>query len=434
MRLPYAPVEFTTEGRAADPVRTAAAVEMVRSSQASDVLLIVHGWNNDKQQAQALFERLTDNLAGLLGDAPRPRIAVIGALWPSVRWADDDETPGGGVSAADPRSALDAAIDDSVEDSEIARSLRAAADHLDHSTQARADFVASLRTMLPATSDTGEDPVPQTLVDGDPDELFAAVAEVELLNEGVDEPAAVPTGSASAGPPGSFPDLLSGAQVTGAALEGLSALVLARRLLNLTTYYTMKERAGMVGSRGVAELVNRLHRDVPGMRVHLAGHSFGARVVAAAAASSAADIQSATLLQGAFSHFGFAADFDKRGTDGAFRRALTGGHLRGPIVVTHTHNDRAVRTAYAIASRLARQAGTALGGGRDDPYGGIGANGAVGTEEADDTVTLQDVGYQYAFRPGRIHNLRADRFVGSHGSVTGRQVAHALLSAMTPTP
>ncbi|MQA17643.1 MAG: hypothetical protein GEV09_27260 [Pseudonocardiaceae bacterium] len=102
--------------------------------------------------------------------------------------------------------------------------------------------------------------------------------------------------------------------------------------------------------------------------------------------------------------------------------------------MTHTHNDRAVRTAYAIASRLARQAGAALGGGRDDPYGGIGANGAVRTREADDSVALQDVGYRYSFRPGGIHNLRADRFITGHGSVTGPQVAHALLSAMTATP
>jgi hypothetical protein len=137
-------------------------------------------------------------------------------------------------------------------------------------------------------------------------------------------------------------------------------------------------------------------------------------------------VHSLTLLQGAFSHVAFAPSGVGRPV-GAFRQALTDG-VRGPVVVTHTHNDRSVTLAYAIASRVARQVADALGG-PDDPYGGIGANGAVLTPEAV-FEELADRDATYDFEPGRIHNLRADRFVSNHLDIRGPEVANALLQAM----
>ena len=48
-------------------------------------------------------------------------------------------------------------------------------------------------------------------------------------------------------------------------------------LLNLTTYFEMKKRAGIVGQVGVAPLLDSLASQVA--RIHLVGHSFGGRVV-----------------------------------------------------------------------------------------------------------------------------------------------------------
>jgi pimeloyl-ACP methyl ester carboxylesterase len=144
--------------------------------------------------------------------------------------------------------------------------------------------------------------------------------------------------------------------------------------LNLTTYYKMKGRAGDVGLRGVAQLLDTLATVRPNVRRHLAGHSFGARVVSAAATRHK-PIHSITLLQGAFSHYGFAAAYDAETRPGFFRSVLDRHHHAGPLLITHTANDRAVGLAYAIASRLANQAGSQLGG-PDDRYGGVGRNGA----------------------------------------------------------
>ena len=104
MRLPYAAVEFTTNGEAADDQQVAAAVAMVRDKQATDVLLLAHGWNNDIPKAERLFERLVDRLAPELQPTTRT-VVVVGLLWPAVQWADDDDIAGGGVSIVDPRAA-----------------------------------------------------------------------------------------------------------------------------------------------------------------------------------------------------------------------------------------------------------------------------------------------------------------------------------------
>jgi hypothetical protein len=87
-----------------------------------------------------------------------------------------------------------------------------------------------------------------------------------------------------------------------------------------------------------------------------------------------------------------------------------------------------VTLAYALASRVARQAFGALGDA-DDPYGGIGANGAVRTPEAVPGA-LGPVAETYAFAPGRVHNLRADRFVAGHADIRGPEVANALVQAV----
>ena len=64
---------------------------------------------------------------------------------------------------------------------------------------------------------------------------------------------------------------------------------------------------------------------------------------------------SVMLLQGAFSHNGFAKQGDS--TDrGVFRDVIEKRKVRGPILISHTHNDKAVGVAYPIASRTGESA------------------------------------------------------------------------------
>ena len=64
-----------------------------------------------------------------------------------------------------------------------------------------------------------------------------------------------------------------------------------------------------------------------------------------------------------------------------FRTVLQDRRISGPLLVTHTKNDRAVGVAYPLASRIANDAAAALGD-ENDPYAGLGRNGAQRTPEA----------------------------------------------------
>lgn len=170
----------------------------------------------------------------------------------------------------------------------------------------------------------------------------------------------------------------------------------------------------------------------PNLRVHLVGHSFGGRLVTAAAMGSGGSEPvspaSLTLLQAAFSHNGFAEKFDRE-RDGFFREVVTARKIAGPIVITCTSNDRAVGIAYPIASRFARQDAADLGD-EDDIFGGIGRNGALVrfTPEAI-AGELLDAEGTYTFAAGKLYNLKADRWISHHSDVTGPAVANVLLSA-----
>jgi len=423
--IPLATIEFTTSGQVADDQQLADALALVTDSRATDVLILSHGWNNDMAAARRLYDRIRTNLVSVVPRSSSSRLVVLGVLWPSVRWADDDQIAGGGVSVDDEELQLAAAIDAAVDDADIAAQLREAMSDLD-TAEGRAHFVTSARSLLSgsgAAVTDDEDGVPTTLVDSEPEEVFQAVRDAVLMEEESVAPA--PPGADL--PPGVAPDLLTDQGTRGAGLFGMSWTSLARQVLNTFTYYTMKARAGDVGTRGVAPIIDRLNAMPTAPRVHLAGHSFGARVVAAAATAASSPIASMTLLQGAFSHYGFTTNYAHTGNDGAFVPALAGGQLQGPLVITHTHNDKAVGLAYAIASRLARQSGAGLGD-RSDLYGGIGANGSVGTDATE--ATLLDRDGTYTFSPRQIHNLLADEYIQGHSDVTNPEVVNALAQAM----
>src|ERR687898_438035 len=52
----------------------------------------------------------------------------------------------------------------------------------------------------------------------------------------------------------------------------------AKEALRQLTYFEMKKRAGAVGKDGLGPLLGRIHQADPQLRIHLIGHSFGARL------------------------------------------------------------------------------------------------------------------------------------------------------------
>jgi len=419
--IPYAPLHVDRDARLVIPSEVDAALSMVDQSGATDLLVLAHGWNNDEAEAGRLYAALAARFVevrGRVAGLDQRRLALLGVLWPSKKFAEAELIPGGA-----------AALSDGPSDAELRRGLaelatlvgrpapadaEAAVSRLDSNSAARRAFADAVRDLVaPEAPDDTDEETPPKLFSVDGEELYERFARPTLLRP--------PTRSGG-----------GAASVRTGGAAGLSLRLpaglrnAARNLLNFGTYYAMKDRAGTIGIDAVAPVLQRLHAARPDLRLHLAGHSFGGRVMTAAATRSSAPTASLTLLQAAFSHYGFADDWEP-GRDGLFRACLTGGRVTGPVLVTHTGNDKAVGVAYALASRAAGQVAAGVGDA-GDKYGGIGRNGAQHTPEAV-AGTLLDVGGTYALTRGRVHNLLADRFVAGHSDVTGPQVAYALLTA-----
>ena len=195
----------------------------------------------------------------------------------------------------------------------------------------------------------------------------------------------------------------------------------------------MKERAGLVGRTGASEALRKIRAQAPNLKVHLIGHSFGGRLVTAVAlgpgGQPAQKFASMTLLQAAFSHNGFAEKFD--GThDGFFRGVVSGHRVSGPVLITCTANDVAVGL-YPLASLIAGQNASGIGDA-NDPFGGIGRNGAQRTPEAD-AGTLVAVGSAYSFG-GKLYNLTADAVIKGHSDICKPEVARTPCSKRWQRP
>ena len=436
-------VEFTRDGALFDQSQALAAIDA--AGELSDLFVLSHGWNNNRNEAAALYDRLTGSLVQVAGissmrSLATRRFGAVRIFWPSKRFEEAALIPGGGSAAVDAdesgksvRDALERlrgnpvrlASDeeqppDSVRDSIVDR-LTALIPELSHGPRqesAKREFVLTLRSLV--------DPAQVHPDDGSSE--FLGEDPLRLFQQFQDHVAA-PVGRAAAG---GGADLGAAGGAVGLVDAFAGDLAAARRLVNFTTYSEMKQRAGLIGKTGVAQLLLMLRQKNPALKLHLVGHSFGGRLVTAAADSLPPGTPAVplSLLQAAYSHNGLAENFDNQQHDGAFRTLLSEQRASGPILITHTKNDLAVGIAYPLASRMSRDVASSLGD-RNDPYGGMGRNGAQHVGEVDPAHdTLLPTGAPYSFRQGAVYNLEADDFIRDHGDVDGQQIAYAILNAV----
>lgn len=341
----------------------------------------------------------------------------------------------GAEDAAAAQTAIRAAIDrvaplfEETEEKKNLERLRELVPTLEDDLDSQKKFVETLRQLLDPQNQYADqrhsEDSSDVFFEGNPQNIFdnakqsAPASAAEPATPALRDAGAIdPTGHAAG-----FLDVVSGAANA------------ASNLLNLTTYFEMKKRAGTVGRNGVGPLIGKLASDVRSTeRIHLVGHSFGARVVTAAADSSTTPkLHSLSLLQAAFSHNGFS-----RSKSGFFRSVVENKRVAGPILITHTKNDRAVGLAYPAASRISGDRAAGFGDA-DDDFGAIGSNGAQQMESGeifDGASTLLAVGSKYQFQAGKFHNLKSDDFIvdpgggDAHGMVFEPEVAWAISRAV----
>jgi hypothetical protein len=444
MALTTFDVEFTKDGAIFDPAQLAALIGGL--APVSDLLVLSHGWNNDKDDASKLYDELLGNIEKLLSLREQPTVpaplqgfteklkgrtfAVVRIFWPSKKFTDAELIPGGGAASAQAEQENSKAVaklldtlkedpqrlgDRTTDPVRVAAMERAKALLPQLATvEAQREFVSLLRSLLDPGAAEKDDAS---------EGFFSAAAETLFANAST--PVVAPAGTGDGGGAGVGG---SGAASLGDLLSGVQAA--ARRIANFATYYQMKSRAGTVGAKGAAQMLAKIRTAKPGVRIHLVGHSFGGRLVTAAANGLPANTDRVTmsLLQAAFSHNALSGGFgDAMAEKGFFRAVLGDKRISGPIIITHTKNDRAVGIAYPLASRIAGQNAAGLGD-QNDPYGGMGRNGAQHTSEADNLATMGLPGTTYTFRPGGVHNILAD-VITDHSDVRRIEVAYAVLTA-----
>ena len=439
--FPYFPVQFDKEAKLFSPAEVDALTSHLGQAHTTDLIVISHGWNNDMTEADALYEEFFSNAADLVAKGKVPAVAgrkfaVMGVLWPSKKFADKELIPSGAagiastIEVAELRTKLDALADafDTLDATGKIQQLKALLPKLEDSDAACREFAEVARSLVQPSTGDDEDGS-RDFMTMKPLDLFKALTQPISY-------VAVQAPDTSGGAAG----LGIGIGIETGNAAGLGDFVSgvlsgARNLLNLTTYYQMKERAGRIGAEGVNPILRQIRAAHPALRIHLVGHSFGGRVVTAAVAgvddATVLSANSMSLLQAAFSHHGFATNWDGKGGNGFFRRVVGRNAISGPVIITCTSNDRAVGIAYPIASLVAGQTAAGLGD-KDSKYGGIGRNGAQKTPEAVDSEMVED-GAPYALQPGKLHNLNADEFVKDHGDVSNPCVAYAVLSAVAAT-
>lgn len=433
--MPYLELEFDADGKLKSPAQRAAVIAAIEASGASQIVVISHGWRSSADAARKLYEELLSNVGHRLASlAPeRAKATVVGILWPSLAFPESKDLPeppkpkSGGAASTAKRSMdlslLEKRLDQlsAVADPALVREAKAQLELLDTDAQARKKFVVALRKMMPPSTQD-----PSDLADG----LFASV-DPEVLFQRLEAPALPPRKKGAGGGAG----LGSAKRNSGGPLERLDGLVngftgSAWRMLNYLTYYQMKERAGIVGAT-LGEILDLIREKKPQIKLHLVGHSFGARLIASAVKRSPSIAPaSMCLLQAAFSHNGFAAHYDGK-HDGFFRDVVGKGLVQGGILITHTENDEAVGTAYAIASRIALDDAKAIGDA-SDKFGGLGRNGALHLAAKEfEGIAMQAEGTSYAFKSGLVTNLAAGDLIKSHGDVRNAAVANVVAHAIS---
>lgn len=433
--FPYFEVQFDEHGETQVPAQTNALKKhLLMQPPPADLIVLAHGWNNDMDEARRLYRGLLKEVGAELAAArimgTPADFAVLAVLWPSKKFADAEIVTGPAAGLTDAIS--DAALIEQIDNLQEAtaapdarvklNTAKALVPELEDSPKAQAKFADLIRSVLPTPEEeVAEEDTAQTFFNLDGTDLMDRLAKPVPLDITFHE-AAEPEADMGRGG-------LGGAAGFGDFFAGIKSA--ARNLLNYSTYYLMKERAGTVGN-GVNALLRQIRDVRTDLNIHLVGHSFGARLVTAASRGSGAGtgvkVHSIVLLQAAFSHNAFAVNLDEKARTGAFRLVVADKLVRGPVLISHTINDKAVGLAYPIASSIAGDDAARLGD-ENSRFGGLGRNGAQHTPEAA-AGSLLAVRDKYDFAGGKIYNLHADKIIADHGDIIHPEIAHAIVSAI----
>jgi hypothetical protein len=375
-------LRFGKDGNLQSPETAKAALRAART--ATDVFLFSHGWNNIYEDALAGYCKFADGFImqrqGLgLKIPPSYQPVLIGVIWPSTSFVLPGEQ-GPEIAGGTPNGELtERMIVDITENMEPGPAGRLVE---------LLDGVAAL--------DRKQATVAATLVRGalwaegdaegasEPPDSAAILSSWDALSETetpyVEEEEQVGTVRTPRDSPGANErDALPDSPGTGDPAAAGSSSFDPRGILRLGSVWLMKGRAGKVGTRGVGPLLAQILERDGSARLHLVGHSFGARVLLSGIASqrTGRKVHSLLLLQAAVNRWCFAGDVAGTGRPGGYIDVPD--RVERPILSTLSVHDQPLHEFFHLAVR-----GDSLGEiniaaiGNTDRYGALGGYGPNG--------------------------------------------------------
>lgn len=444
---PYWIAQFDQQGGLTDTTADALVAE-IAASDVTNLFVFSHGWNNDVAGAKALYNSMFPIIKAQAGLAPAlAGIGFVGVIWPSILFPDDPgqaAVPTGigaqAIEAAQPtpvnvttlktgaQIAADMGKSFSPDQAEILEEMGRIID------QGLTETAAGTATTAEQTADVVRFHTLLQQISGPPGDAVEDGGEMSLLLS--DDPVADYQKIATAMSTGAEGGDAQGiGSVFGKVWNG------AKDALRVSSFYQMKARAGVVGRTGLGPLLESLHARNSAVRVHLIGHSFGARLVSNSlpgiSSAAASPIASLLLVQGAFSHWAFAQR-NPWGDQGSLFGSSDRVH--GPMVATFTAADWAVGKWYPKASFLAGDdQQDAAPGGR---WGGMGGDGfQASAPKVDFTVVpgqpaypLANGTFHLADANGIITDTSQSAFAGAHSDFLRNEIGWLAARVATPIP
>lgn len=403
-------LQFDRKGTLTSPATRAALIDAVKSQRYRDVYVFAHGWNNDFDDSQKLFREFFQGFLNARPATPGWKPVFVGIQWPSIvivfPWEKGPKLAGADADNGFQKQAVGEIGDELTQAQSQRFAELAGRKTLNHTEQQEMSALARAALQTESISELGDNP---------PSEAELLAAWRALDNCGVEN---------ANGEFGFATDRATGPQAAGLGFLD------PRNLIRTATVYTMKDRAGIIGSVAVRPLVEEL--TATGAQVRVIGHSYGARVMLAALATASLPrkVRSALLLQPAVNQFCFAdaGQIPRSAHAGGFRKALD--QLSLPLYTTFSAKDFPLHDTFHLALRRSKDLGEAeiAAGAPPSVYCALGGYGPRGLATgATASVQIQDAG-AYVFAPAnRIVALDGTQgHINGHGDVTNRYACWAL--------
>ncbi|MDQ2835820.1 MAG: alpha/beta hydrolase [Actinomycetota bacterium] len=358
-----------------------------------DVLVFAHGWNTSPLSARSTRQAVFGLLAEQLGDRVAS-CAAVGIDWPSLLFPEDDPstTSAAATSGAQLANALAPAFPQQQFQLD---ELGALLDHQPAGISELDRFHYLAKELVTSPSLALEDSGEAAALSVDTVSLFGHAAA--MAKQPLSRP---PVGT------NHFQTLWAG----------------GREVLRILCYYEMKNRAGVVGKDGLGPLLSWLRTPTGPPRIHLLGHSYGARLVAYALAGLSRDgrdhspVKSLYLIQGALSHFAFTDPLPTHHQSRRGQLAADARLVEGPMLATFSQHDRCLGWWYPNAGLLSREENQSTGE-LAYHWGAMGHDGFQGSGTV--TMPLGEVGHRHQFESGGQYALDSSTVIAANQSAFG---------------